>query len=263
MGYETDPDVAAFLGGPRKAASADVAPKKSSMSGQRPDLQPDSETDYSTDPDVSAFLTSPKLKNEKPQSLTEQALRKALELKKQFVGAVAEPLATMATGGQAAVIGPLTGLVANIRSGKYGTQEGVDIGRQQAENYAQQTTYQPRTEIGQNVVGAIGKATQAIGPLPETYGFAPLGNLPVREQMAQGFQKLKSEIPTVRVEPVAKPGMQSGGAAATTNQAVLQEAINRARQNWPPNSKQSSQMKLILQLWKTSLLPINYQFLCV
>ncbi len=64
MGYETDPDVAAFLGGPRKAASADVAPKKSSMSGQRPDLQPDSETDYSTDPDVSAFLTSPKLKNE-------------------------------------------------------------------------------------------------------------------------------------------------------------------------------------------------------
>ena len=62
MGYETDPDVAAFLGSSKKTVPADVSPKKSSMSGQRLDLQPDSEIDYSADPDVNAFLTTPKKK---------------------------------------------------------------------------------------------------------------------------------------------------------------------------------------------------------
>lgn len=44
--------------------------------------------------------------------------------------------------------------------------------------------------------------------------------------VAKGFAEAKAALPTVRVERV--PGMQSGGAAATTNQAVLNEAINRA-----------------------------------
>lgn len=53
---------------------------------------------------------------------------------------------------------------------------------------------------------------------------APLGVKPI----AKGFAEAKAALPTVRIETV-KPSMQSGGAAATTNQAMLDAAISQIK----------------------------------
>lgn len=172
----------------------------------------------------------------KVSGIASTILQKVQQAKQQFgeiTGAVAEPLATMATGAQAAVIGPLTGIVAAARSGKYGTQEGVRIAEEQAKRYAQETTYQPRTEAGKQVVGAIGQAAEKLGqlgPLPETYGFAPLAQ-PAAQQARAGYQALKAELPTVRIEPVQtteKGGMRSAGAAAAPTEVTIQAAVSQA-----------------------------------
>lgn len=155
---------------------------------------------------------------------------------KEAAGAVAEPIATLATGAQAAVVGPITGLVAAARSGKYGTQEGVKIAQEQAKRYAEETTYQPRTEAGKQVLGAIGQVAGKIGevgPLPETYGFSALAQ-PAAQQAKTGVQALRAELPTVRIEAVpktteaAKAGMRSAGAAAAPTEATIQAAVSQA-----------------------------------
>lgn len=245
----------AMFGGETATSSRDenlIAPKKSSMSGRNPELQPSTEED-----DLDAIMRGSvernkgKVKNE--PSIATSALqnlfaakKKAKDLAFEAVAPIVEPLAAMTTGAQAAVIGPATGIVANLRSGKYGTQEGIDIGKQQAQNYAQQTTYQPKTESGKAITEAIAKIPEKItgshmgfGPLPETYGFAPLGQAAAEQGLARtgqaanqiqaSYQKLREEMPTVRVERTGEPNaMQSGGAAVASNKAMLDEAIGRA-----------------------------------
>ena len=216
----------------RSGGSEDVAPKKSKFSTYVSGTQMGS-APTATFADLWESTSNEAKPTEAKQSKGPVAstLEAALKAAQMFKGAVAEPVAALATGAQAGVIGPLTGLVAAARSGKYGTQEGVEAARQQAENYAQQTTYQPRTETGKAVVGAIGQAAQKlgeVGPVPELYGFAPLAEAAGR-QAVSGAKALKAELPTVRIEKTGQPSsMQSGGAAATTNQAALNEAISRA-----------------------------------
>lgn len=166
----------------------------------------------------------------KVSGIASTILQKVQQAKQQFgeiTGAVAEPLATMATGAQAAVIGPLTGIVAAARSGKYGTQEGVRIAEEQAKRYAQETTYQPRTEAGKQVVGAIGQAAEKLGqlgPLPETYGFAPLAQ-PAAQQARAGYQALKAELPTVRIEEVPQAAQIAPIAETTPAAKTVAETL--------------------------------------
>lgn len=162
------------------------------------------------------------------RGLLASTLEAAFKARDIFKGAVAEPVATLATGAQAGVVGPLTGLVAAVRSGKYGTQQGVEAARQQAENYAQQTTYQPRTETGKTVVGKIGEVGQKLagaGPLPELYPLSSLA-MSAGQQAKAGYQGLKAELPTVRIEKVS-PTAGSVGAAATPNEATIKAAISQ------------------------------------
>lgn len=166
------------------------------------------------------------------KGLFASTLEAAMKAGQMFKGAVAEPVATMATGAQAGIIGPLTGLVADIRSGKFGTQEGVRTAEEQARNYAEQTTYQPRTETGKAVVGAIGKVAEKLsgaGPLPELYPFASLAGAAGGQAIA-GAKALKAELPTVRIEPVktTEAGLRSAGAAAVPTEATIKAAVSQA-----------------------------------
>jgi hypothetical protein len=260
MAYETDPDVAAFLGGTSKKSVKreptldEIKAAKKSYSNVNPQLQPDAETSYQTDPDISAFLTVGSGKQEKQESQAKQvkepgivdktirnlfdAKKKAQDIAFEAVAPVVEPLATLATGAQAGVIGPLTGIVANLRSGKYGTQEGINIGKEQAKNYAEQTTYQPRTESGKAIVETIGKlpekitgSTMGFGPLAETYGFAPVAQQAATRtgqaanQMQASYQKLRNELPTVRIETAAKnvaPDMTKPATAGSVGSAKVE-----------------------------------------
>jgi hypothetical protein len=248
MTYETDPDVAAFLTGGKSSSveripTKDVAPKKSAMSGKNPQLQPDADaapSDYSTDPDVSAFLTtaSKKVSTQNVPSQFNQMIGKALQTFQepiQQIKGLGEAGATALTGAIAAPLGAATGVVANLRSGKFGTQAGIQAGEEQARNLQEQMTYQPKTEKGQQYVQNLQKAFEAskLPPVgvPEIVGMAPLVAPATQQimgapaQLQAGFQKLKGEMPIVRVE---KAGMQSGGAAAAVPENVLRGNIDAA-----------------------------------
>ena len=251
MAYDTDPDIAAFLTGGKSSPvgqipTNDVAPKKSAMSGKNPQLQPDADvapSDYSSDPDVSAFLNVSPQKSKSTQTPNQfnQFVGKALQTFQepiQQLKGIGEAGATALTGALAAPLGAATGIVANLRSGQYGTPAGIRVGEEQAQNLQQQMTYQPKTAKGQEYVQDLQRMFEAskappVG-VPELVGFAPLAQaateqaMGVPSQIKAGVQKLRAELPTVRVEQVKPTAMQSGGAAAATNQAMLNEAIGRA-----------------------------------
>jgi len=265
MTYETDPDVAAFLTGGKSSSveripTKDVAPKKSAMSGKNPQLQPDADaapSDYSTDPDVSAFLTtaSKKVSTQNVPSQFNQMIGKALQTFQepiQQIKGLGEAGATALTGAIAAPLGAATGVVANLRSGKFGTQAGIQAGEEQARNLQEQMTYQPKTEKGQQYVQNLQKAFEAskLPPVgvPEIVGMAPLVAPATQQimgapaQLQAGFQKLKGELPIVRVE---KSAMQSGGSAAAVPENVLRGNIDAALSTASPELQTHIQSKPI------------------
>lgn len=263
MAYETDPDVAAFLSVGKGSAASRIPTKeptleeikknKKGYSNANPQLQ--AEADYATDPDVSAFLsvTPKKVKTADLPNQFQQLVGKGLQTINQPLQQmrdIGEAGAALLSGAVAAPLGAATGVVSALRSGKFGTQEGIKAGQEQAANLQQQLTYQPRSEGAKSIVESISKipekltgSTMGVGPLPETYGFAPLA-APAAEQavakvaaaptqMRQQFQNLKAQAPTVRVEKV-QPGMQSGGAAAAVPENVLRGNIDAAIANATP-----------------------------
>lgn len=263
MAYETDPDVAAFLSVGKGSAASRIPTKeptleeikknKKGYSNANPQLQ--AEADYATDPDVSAFLsvTPKKVKTADLPNQFQQLVGKGLQTINQPLQQmrdIGEAGAALLSGAVAAPLGAATGVVSALRSGKFGTQEGIKAGQEQAANLQQQLTYQPRSEGAKSIVESISKipekltgSTMGVGPLPETYGFAPLA-APAAEQavakaaaaptqMRQQFQNLKAQAPTVRVEKVQQ-GMQSGGAAAAVPENVLRGNIDAAIANATP-----------------------------
>jgi len=82
-------------------------------------------------------------------------------------------------------------------------------------------TYQPTTPQGQAYIQQLQSAFEA-SKLP------PVG-VPELMGMGMGQRPKPVEMPKVRIEPIApKGGLQPAGAAATTNKAVLQQAIQQA-----------------------------------
>lgn len=169
-------------------------------------------------------------------SIVGDAIKTGFEMRQKLQGA-GEVGLTALTGAVAAPLAAVTGAVAAARSGKFGTKEGVQVGEEQAKNLMGQMTYQPRTAKGQEYMQGLQQAFEAskLPPVgvPEVAGFAPLAGPAVEQaagvpgQLKAGFQKLKSELPTVRVEKTGG-GLQSGGAAATTNEAAVRSALESA-----------------------------------
>jgi hypothetical protein len=181
-----------------------IAPKKSPMSGLNPQLQPKEEK-----PDELGQLILGT--GEAPKEVKERGLLdKALGL--------GEAGLTTLTGMVAAPIGAVAGIGGTLTSGKYGTQEGIKAGQKTAEQVQQALTYQPTTPEGQQYIQQLQSAFEA-SKLP------PVG---VPEAMSLGMaQRPKPvQMPKVRIEPVApRAGLQPAGAAATTNKAILEQAI--------------------------------------
>lgn len=266
MAYDTDPDIAAFLTGGKSSSvgqipTKDVAPKKSAMSGKNPQLQPDENiapSDYLSDPDVSAFLSVLPKKSKLTQTPNQfnQFVGKALQTFQepiQQLKGIGEAGATALTGAVAAPLGAATGLVANLRSGQYGTPAGIRAGEEQAQNLQQQMTYQPKTVKGQEYVQDLQKMFEAskLPPVgvPEVAGFATLGSAATQQaigapaQMKAGFQKLKGELPTVKIERGQSSAMQSGGAAAAVPENVLRGNIDSALSTASPELQAHIQSK--------------------
>lgn len=96
--------------------------------------------------------------------------------------------ATGAVGGTLGMLGgTLQGIISELRSGEFGSNEAANRIADRAEAAMQEFTYTPRTETGQEYVQNIGEAGAALAPL------AGMGG-----QMAQMGQMAKVAAPQVR-----------------------------------------------------------------
>ena len=183
-------------------------------------------------------------KNELP--LAAQFYNKLMEGKKalgeKIVGA-GEAGLTALSGSVAAPVSALGGIVGTMASGQYGTQQGIQAGQDMARRLQEGGTYQPRTAQGQQYVQDMQRAFEAskLPPVgvPEVMGFAPLAG-PASQQAQQATGKATNWYVNGVKEGAAnfgkqlgvgelelqrqfqnKGGMQSAGAAATTDQATI------------------------------------------
>lgn len=251
MAYETDPDVAAFLGGTkstkREPTIEEIKAAKKSYSGTNPQLQPDSDYEYTKDPDVSAFLTTPKTKITKEPGLVDRAIKTAFELKQAAPATAASALdvvaniPSMIAGTVGYGAGRLFGLSpeeATRASQKVAAPLAEPVGQltrtSGTQAYQQALPTQAMQKVGEfaqkNVVEPVSKATGANElDIQNALNAAMLAAPSAGRGLAKGYAEAKAALPTVRMETVAKPtAMQSGGAAAATNEAILKEAISRA-----------------------------------
>jgi ribosomal protein L29 len=68
----------------------------------------------------------------------------------------AETLATLGTGTLASGLGTAKGIIESIGAGQYGTPQGVRTAEDVASKFAEQYTYQPRTQTGQQMAESLG-----------------------------------------------------------------------------------------------------------
>jgi hypothetical protein len=252
MAYDTDPDIAAFLTGGKSSAINKIPTKEPSMDQLRevakkkkltdanPQMQADADvapSDYSSDPDVSAFLTGGKSSNLKVTSKNQEPVP---QIGNALLGAGEVGLSAL-TGAIAAPLGAATGIIANLRSGKYGTKEGMQVAEEQAKNLMGQMTYQPRTEKGQEYMGDLQSAFEAskLPPImPEVLGMKPERKLAgqaadvASNQLEAQFGGLKKPnmrmetVPPVAIDNTSK--LQSGGAAAVAQENAVKAALSEA-----------------------------------
>jgi len=116
--------------------------------------------------------------------------------------ALGEIITAPIAGAVTSVLGPATGIVATLRSGQYGTPEGIRIGQEQSQNLQQQLSPEIRTPQAKAVLGGLQQAFEAskVPPniMPELQGFAPLAApaaLQARQAIGQTVQAGK-QIPS-------------------------------------------------------------------
>ena len=200
-----------------------------------------------------AATTKEQVTEEKPKEggtavgrMAARLLGQLQEGKRALGEVVSAPLA----GAVTSILGPATGVVATLRSGKYGTPAGVRIGQEQSENLQKQLSPEIRTPQAQAVLGGMQQAFEAskIPPvvMPELAGFAPLA-LPSKTQAMQATKKIAEEgaavvgkklgVGELQVQPLSKDQAQlqfqakqapagSAGAAAVESATLKQAKAN-------------------------------------
>ena len=108
-------------------------------------------------PDVDGLIKPEEAQAEEGRSISESILG---------AGEAALTLGTGAVGGTLGLIGgTFQGLIEEIRSGEFGSNEAANRIEQRANELMANLTYAPRTEAGQEMVGAIGEAGESLAPL--------------------------------------------------------------------------------------------------
>ena len=233
------------------SASNIVAPTKSKNFGKNPQLQADEEKPDALGQLILGGAESPKQPAQQKSGAfrgdVANALTKVLEMKQALPATAASGLDVLAGGitGLAQLPGYIAGrafglsdVEAERASSKVPQQLAQPIGRMtgmaQTPAYQQSFPTQAAEKFGQlvqeNVVQPIAQKT-GLSPIDVGQGVnAAMLALPFAgKPIAKGLAEAKAALPTVRVETVGKPsGMQSGGAAVASNEAMLNEAVNRA-----------------------------------
>ena len=234
---------------PKETGSNIIAPTKSKNSGKNPQLQAEEEK-----PDELGQLIlggaqpqqAPQQVQQAPKQsggLASNTLKNLLEAKQQAPAFAASALDVLASGitGAAQLPGYIAGrafglsdVEAERAASKVPQQLAQPIGRltgmAQTPAYQQSLPTRAAEKLGQvieeNVVQPISQKT-GLSPIDVGQGVnAAMMALPFAgKPIAKGLAEAKAALPTVRVETVKPSGMQPGGAAATTNKAMLDAAL--------------------------------------
>lgn len=142
------------------------------------------------DPEAKAIAEAQSTRGPKQQT-GGPVLNGAVDLYNQFQQgkrALGEIITAPLAGAATSVLGPATGIVASLRSGQYGTPEGVRIGQEQSANLQRQLSPEIRTPQAQAVLGRLQQGLEAskLPPtmMPELAGFSPLAG-PAAQQARQ------------------------------------------------------------------------------
>lgn len=147
------------------------------------------------DPEAKAMAEAQSTRGPKQQT-GGPVLNGAVDLYNQFQQgkrALGEIITAPLAGAVTSVLGPATGVVASLRSGQYGTPEGIRIGQEQSENLQKQLSPEIRTPQAQAVLGGLQQAFEAskLPPniMPELTGFSPLA-APAAQQAQQAVGQI-------------------------------------------------------------------------
>ena len=142
-----------------------------------------------------------------------------------YVMGLGELGATLGTGAVSGLVGAPYGLYKGITSGKYGTPEGVRIAQQEAADFIDRNTYQPRGQVAQEALQGIGSllSESKLPPvLPEAMA---IGSIP---KQAYAAQAERAGMAAERaIEPVVQRTMAAGGRPAQ----LLQDLTQGTRRN--------------------------------
>jgi len=228
-----------------------VAPKQSAFTGKNPQLQPEEDEldvimrgSYERNKQKLAQQPIQQTQQAPKQSggLASNTLKNLFEAKQQapaFAASALDVIAgapSMIAGTVGYGAGRLFGLSpeeATRASQKVAGQLAAPVGRAtglaETQAYQQALPTQVMEYIGKNINEGAESIAKRFGlPVPDVQNAinaammtAPMSARPI----ARGLAEAKAALPTVRVETVKPGGMQSGGAAATTNKAMLDAAI--------------------------------------
>jgi hypothetical protein len=148
-----------------------------------------------------------------------------------YLEAIGETGATLGSGAAATMAGIPYGILQNIKSGKFGTKQGVRLADKATEDFIKQYTYAPRGQMAQN-------ALQSVAGLMDTAKLPPVlpeaGLLAAIPKTAYASQFERAGMAAERaMEPVAANVMARGGLPAQLLQDLTQ---GTRRQMLPGNN---------------------------
>lgn len=135
-----------------------------------------------------------------------------------------------ATGALGGAAGQLYGIGKTLASGKYGTQAGIQEGEKAGVELANKLTYQPRTQTGQQLTEAAGRALEAsrLQGLPvEARTLGRIGEVP-RGALATG--EALADINQGVARTAAAPVQAAGRAAVRAAPEIPPETAQLARE---------------------------------
>jgi len=227
----------------RSSGSEDVAPKRNKLSTYVPGTQIGS-APSSTFADL--WESTEETKPKKEVGLVDRAIQKAFEMKQAAPATAAAALDVVA--GLPSMVAGTVGYGAGRLFGlspEEATRASQKVAAPLAEPVGQLTrtagTQAYQESLPSQAMQKVGEVAQkrVVEPLAARTGAneadiqnalnAAMFAAPAAGRgLAKGYAEAKAALPTVRIERAGQQGMQSGGAAAATNQAMLNEAIGRA-----------------------------------
>ena len=146
----------------------------------------------------------------------------------------AEAALAAGTGAISSLAGAGAGVVKSIANGDYFAGKGPQVVEQTMQDFAQAGTYQPRTQAGQNIIGAIGDVSELLPPV--IAGFSP-AQMAIAGQSARAASQVAPTVARGAAQSVAQalPQMTQKGSARSIGAAEIKpEQVRRqAAQDLP------------------------------